>query len=180
MIPEWFKKNILRQYNVDVTIWQKRGNDHKKIEDIASYRPERLGKRYYWLYNLQKEVKIPLEYMNSDGHVNIYQEEEDILEPFKFDFSKFSEQGDNPGYKAVDEDTRYWISNQLTEADMMHTVKPGFLEKHGNIISAAVMLIGAGVFFLLLNKGMSENIQQLTTAVESFKSAMQGAGGGGF
>jgi len=177
---EWFRKNLLRQYGTDVTIWQVRGDGYKKVEDRARYCPERLGKRFFWLYDLNKEVKVPLEYLDQDGHVDIYQEAEDILKPFKFDFSDFGGQGDNPGYEAVDEDTRYWISNQLTEADMMHTTEPGIMEQYGTIVSTAVILIGAGVFFLLLNRGMSENVTQLTTAVQSFKEALKGAGAGGF
>lgn len=179
-VGEWFRKNLFRKYPLSVTIWKKRGNSYNKTEDKARFVQEREGKRYYYLYDHGKTIPVDYKFISASNHINFWMPNRDSFIPFSLDFSEMGGNPEGPSFNTIDEDLKFFMSQEFREADLKYRTEKGFMEKYGNIVIPFVILLGAGIFFWILNKGMSQNIKALTSAVESFKEAAKSAGAGGW
>lgn len=168
------------RYPIDVTIWQKRGNNVVRKKDRARFVKKREGKRFYYLKGTGNEIQIPLEKITGDKHVDLMQKQLGEFKPFTINLDDLEDDGLT--FNTVDEDVRFWISNKLYEADIVHRTKEGWWDRHGTKVMAIaiplVIFLGTGILFKMLAGDVSQIFKN--SIVQGFREAAQRMGEGGF
>ena len=169
---------MLKRYPITAYIFTKRADGIKLIKDKARFVEKRMGRRYYQFKKFGQTKPIPLDYIDSNNTVYCYSDNRDTLTPIKIDFEKIKE--GKKGITTIDEDMRFWISQEFREADSKYLGQPTFWEKYGTIIAPLIILIGAGVFFWMLNSSMAKTLAGMKQTASILANAATGVKGGGW
>jgi len=169
------------RYPIDVTIWQKRGDGIVRKKDKVRFVEKREGKRFYHLKGTGNEIQIPLDKITADKHVDLMQKQLGEFKPFTVNVEDMEEDEDGVGltFNTVDEDVRFWISNKLYEADIVHRTKEGWWDKHGTKVMAVVIpfiiFLGVGIIFKLVGQDVGQMwAEQIKNAISQGMSQSGG------
>ena len=185
----------LLPHPVKVYVFEKRDDGYLFSMDKARFVNERMGKRYYHYKKRNITKPIPYSALNRKNEALVFSPDREVMVPMKLNFTKMvpvKEKEDQDGKKIevlkrvdlevdiLEEDIRFWTSQQFHEADRKYEGGKGFWEKYGMIIAPAIILIGSGIFFYILNHALGDSIGALTSAVKSLRGSVDSIQGVGW
>lgn len=180
-----FKESLIPilPHPVKVMIFEKRGDGYIITRDKARFVRERLGKRYYHYKKHNVTKPIPFTALNKRNEAVLYSPSRDVLVPISFHFNKLVEKEGSKTVKGkkikvlekveldvdvLEEDIRFWVSQEFSEADRKYVGEKSWLEKYGLIIAPLIILVGSGIFFYILASSIGESANLISASVDNF------------
>jgi len=169
---------------ITVFVWEKRADGLKLTKDKARFVEERAARRYYHFKKHGIKKPIPSDYITSKNVAYCYSPNRETLLPLKPGFEeitittgggKLKVADFNPA--TLDEDMRFWLSQEFREADSKYRGEPSFWEKYGTIIAPFIILLGSGLFFYILNQSLNETLSGGISEMKGIMNTFKTVGG---